>query len=533
MGIFLRSCVRCELEKFQWQMMRATQCAMVHSTGFEFLHVTAYSHETSTPDDNPRPNPCAESGKDQTKKEEKEAAPKATATEIHDAQPKPIPAKPSSSSKVQPAECKSHPGPSEPKQPMPATLSTVTDAEERSSTCNKKDFVRTRGKPKVVREASPPGQNKTAVHQVEPLRPPQNAIAEPSSGNTPCAAKTISPIPPPPTQEPAKNENAAKFGVFSRTTPPPAPKRLPPVENEDKRPKRVESPGHGTEIQESPKRSKLDDAKDMQPGNKMGAGKGRKPPRSVPVTVLGPNGTSFVKPTEEDAGQEPSSGTPMQPSAKLDSNNPGHAQENVRDATPNEKSNAAPVPPRIKEDNEGTDLGRHGGRKPMSGKMWVGYVCLSKLHEDALFDQMTKRAINFEVPGVDPVARSTFLPSIPRFAFILWADEGVAQGQALAESERVLEEYPRGYCVVSAAELSDWMQKLFAFKCRRITLAPADVGEHIQVDVDPDDVCYGVVPRVLCNVDYWQNTQVTSDTKIPRDKITTPQDFVWPDQKYV
>ena len=192
-----------------------------------------------------------------------------------------------------------------------------------------------------------------------------------------------------------------------------------------------------------------------------------------------------------------------------------------------------PVPPKIKEGNEEKGLSPHGKRQPQSGKLWVGYVCLSKLHEDALFDQMTKRAINFARPNEDPVARSKFLPSIPRFAFILWADEGVAQGQALAESERVLEEYPRGYCVVSAAELSDWMQKLFAFKCRRITLAPADVGEHIQVDVDPDDVCYGVVPRELRHVDYWQQTQVTSDTQIPRDKITTPQDFVWPDQKYV
>ena len=192
-----------------------------------------------------------------------------------------------------------------------------------------------------------------------------------------------------------------------------------------------------------------------------------------------------------------------------------------------------PVPPKIKEGNEEKGLGHHGRRKPLPGKPWLGYVCLSKLHEDALFDQMTKRAINFARPNEDPVAHSKFLPSIPRFAFILWADEGVAQGQALTESERILEEYPRGYCVVSAAELSDWMRKLFTFKCRRITLGHLDVGEHIQVDVDPDDVCYGIVPRELRNVDYWKHTQVRSDTQIPRDKITTPQDFVWPDQQYV
>ena len=134
---------------------------------------------------------------------------------------------------------------------------------------------------------------------------------------------------------------------------------------------------------------------------------------------------------------------------------------------------------------------------------------------------------------MDPVPRSAFLPSIPRFALIVWAHEGIAQGEALNESERVLEAYPRGYGTTSADELSEWLRNLFAFKCRRISLAKEDVGEITQVDVGAEGVCYGVVPRELRNVEYWQKCQVRGETEIPKAQIRTPPNFVWPNQKYI
>ena len=165
--------------------------------------------------------------------------------------------------------------------------------------------------------------------------------------------------------------------------------------------------------------------------------------------------------------------------------------------------------------------------------MWVGYVCLIKLHDDVLFDQMQKRAINFGLPRVDPVPKSTFLPSIPRFTFILWADGGIAQGEALMESERVLEAHPGGYGTKSAEELTEWLRNLFIFKCRRISLGIENVGEFTQVDVAGDDICYGVVPRELRDVHYWTNCQVTSKTQMQKAQIRTPPNFSWPDEKYI
>ena len=393
---------------------------------------------------------------------------------------------------------------------MPATLSTGTGGGERPPVYKMANFVRPLSKVKVVREASPLTENEPVRHQNEPLRPPQNAEAESSPGNTPRAAIPISPIAPPVTQEPAKNENAAKYGAFSRPSPSSTLRKLPPVENEDKRPKRVESPGQGAGIQESPKRSKVDDAKDMQPENELGMARGRRPSQPCPTLVLHPGGGSHVKPAEEGAGQEPSQRTPSKASARLDNGNPGNAQDNSRNATPNEKSNALPVPTNVKENNERNRLSDHGRRQPQQGKVWLGYVCLSLLHEQALFKRMKKQAINLEVRGVDPMPKSESLPPIPKFAFIVWADPGIAQGEALGESERVLEAHPGGYGTKGAGEFTEWLRNLFTFNCRRIHLSKDDVGEITQVDAIGDDKCHGVVPRKLHDIAYWTNTQITA-----------------------
>ena len=249
--------------------------------------------------------------------------------------------------------------------------------------------------------------------------------------------------------------------------------------------------------------------------------------------VLGPNRACHVKSDGEGAGQKPSPGTPSKPSAKLDNDNPGNAQENALNATPNEKSNASPDPTSIKESNKVKGLSDHGKRKPLRGRSWMGYACLSLLHDEALLKQMEKRAINLRVINVDPLPKSERLPSIPKFAFIVWAHEGVAQGEALGESERVLEEYPHGYCTTNADELAEWLRKLFTFKCRRIFLDSENVGEFTQVDVAGDDTCYGVVPRELRDVHYWTNCQVTSKTQMQKAQIRTPPNFSWPDEKYI
>ena len=532
-------------------MMRATQNTMIHCTGFQFLHVNAYPQQSVVPHVDPPSTEVAEAGKDQAKKGEGNAPPKAAATETFDAQPKPkpiptetrdaqpkpkpkpIPTKSSSPPKTTPEERNAGPIPSEPKQPMPVTLSTETGGGQRPQMSKMVNFVRPLSKPKVVQEAIPLTENRPVRHQNEPLRPPQNAEAESSPGNTPCAAIPISPIAPPVTQEPAKNENAAKYGAFSRPSPPSTPRKLPPVENEDKRPKRVESPGQGAGIQESPKRSKVDDAKDMHPRNEMGMARGRGPSQPCPTIVLGPNGPSHVKPAEEFAGQKPSPGPPSKPSATLDNNNPGNAQENARNATPHEKSNALPVPTSIKENNEGKSLSAHGQRTPVQGKPWTGYVCLSLLHEHALFNLMKKRAINLTVTNVDPVPKSERLPSVPKFAFIVWGDAGIAQGEALTESERVLEAHPNGYGTKSTEELIEWLRDLFTFHCRRILLSKENVGAILQVDAIGEDKCHGVVPQELSDFYYWTHSEVTAKSTIAKAEIKTPANFVWPDPQYI
>ena len=505
---------------------------MMHTTGFEFLRVTAYPQTTVVPHVDPPSTAVAKAGKDQTKKGEGDAAPKAAAIETHGTQPKPIPTKPSSPPKAALEERNARPIPSEPKQPMPATpFWAGTGGGERPSTCKVAEFVRPLSKVKIVQEASLPTENKPVLHRDEPLRPPQNAEAESSSGNTLRAAKPISPIAPPVTQEPAKKENAVNYGIYARSSPRPTIAKFPPVENEEKRPKRVESAGQGTGIQESPKRSKVDDAKDMQAANEMGMAKGRRP--SVPIIVLGPRGVSHVKSDGEGEGEKPSPGTPSKPSAKLDNDNPGNARENARNATPNEKSNALPVPTSIKENNEGNGLTGHGKRQPQHGKVWVGYGCLSLLHEEALLNQMKKRPINFRMPNVDPLPRTDSLPCVPKFAFIVWADSGIAQGEALAESERVLEACPRGCGTTNAEDLTVWLRNLFTFRSRRITLGIDNVGVFTQVDVANNEVCFGVVPNELSEVHSWTKWPPTLTTQMPRAQIRTPPNFTWPEPKYI
>ena len=146
---------------------------------------------------------------------------------------------------------------------------------------------------------------------------------------------------------------------------------------------------------------------------------------------------------------------------------------------------------------------------------------------------MKKRAVNLEVRGVDPMPKSESLPSIPKFAFIVWADAGIAQGEALDESERVLEAYPTGYGTKSTGEFTEWLRNLFTFHCRRILLSKDDVGEITQVDAIGQDKCHGVVPRELRNIVYWTNTQVTAKTQMKKAQIRTPPNFVWPEPQYI
>ena len=307
----------------------------------------------------------------------------------------------------------------------------------------------------------------------------------------------------------------------TQETTPEFPQQAQFVENENREPKRVESGSRDeTEIRPaSLKRTKLDDGKGTEPQKtKKDCARDAPDPREKP---------DKKRDTQETTREA------RKTSANLAKSNPGNPQENVRNTTPNEEKKELLDSTSAKESEEIKPLNTHGRRKPLAGKHWVGYCTMSLLHEEAYVNRLNNHVVDFSVPGADPVPASDSLPSIPTFAFVCWADPGISGGQGLAESERVLRQCPKGCSPKNwgPEEYRRWLQNLFTFVCRRITLRPDNVGNFATVQAQCGADCWGVMPRLTREPEEWTQWKTEHTIYPEKDVINTPPNFVWPEDE--